>query len=242
MTLLILGGTSEARKLAEVVAIDGRQAILSLAGATRHPIKGPLPTRVGGFGGGPEFLTYLREKGISAVLDATHPFAAKITKRTFEICLANDIAYAQLLRPKWTPQAGDIWTEINNEQEAANHIAKGSTIFLGTGRQTLAAFSNLEGCRVICRQIDPPTKPFPFEGGEFLVGRPPFPVNQEKELFQRLRIDWLVVKNAGGAASYTKLAAARDLRIPVLMIRRPEMPDAKRVETVDQAMAWINSL
>jgi precorrin-6A/cobalt-precorrin-6A reductase len=137
------------------------------------------------------------------------------------------------------PQDGDQWTEIESEEDATAHITKGQTVFLGTGRQTLERFANLQGCRVICRQIDPPSGPFPFEGGAFLVGRPPFPVADEVALFQKLNVDWLVVKNAGGARSASKLIAARQLGIPVLMIRRPVMPAGKKLSTVAEAIAWV---
>lgn len=240
MTLLVLGGTGEARQLARRLADLRVGAILSLAGATRQPMPQALPTRTGGFGSEGEFLKFLKNNNIHAVLDATHPFAHRITDRTARVCKEHGILYAQLLRPEWTPVEGDKWTMITQEKEAAEHVPQTSTVFLATGRQTLAEFSNLEGCRVICRQIDPPDGPFPFEGGEFLVGRPPFSVQQEMDLFDELEVDVLVVKNAGGAASYTKLEAARNLSIPVLMIRRPEMPNATRLETVEEALAWVN--
>jgi precorrin-6A/cobalt-precorrin-6A reductase len=115
-------------------------------------------------------------------------------------------------------------------------------VFLGTGRQTLVRFANLAGCRVICRQIDPPDGPFPFAGGEFLIGRPPFSVADEAALFAALGVDWLIVKNAGGAASRTKLTAARQLGIPVLMIARPEQGSWPVVHDLDAALDWVARL
>ncbi|MBU0861716.1 MAG: precorrin-6A/cobalt-precorrin-6A reductase, partial [Alphaproteobacteria bacterium] len=127
-------------------------------------------------------------------------------------------------------------------EDAAALIPQGKTVFLGTGRQTLDRFANLAGRRVICRQIDPLTGPFPFEGGKFLIGRPPFSVEHEMELFAALGIDWIVVKNAGGDASRTKLTAARALGIPVLMIRRPPPPKGAQItDSVDVAVAWALS-
>ena len=114
-------------------------------------------------------------------------------------------------------------------------------MFLATGRQTLERLSGLEGRRVICRQIDPPEGPFPFPNGRYLVGRPPFSVADETKLFEELGVDWLVVKNAGGSLSRTKLDAARALGIDVAMIARPPQPDALRVETVAAAMAWVRT-
>lgn len=240
MTLLILGGTGDARRLAQ--AVEGADAVVSLAGATRAPDPLPLPTRVGGFGGADGFRAYLAQAGITAVLDATHPFASRITTRTAAICADQNIPYLQFLRPGWTPQPGDNWTEITREQDAAALIPLGQTVFLGTGRQTLDRFANLVGRRVICRQIDPPDGPFPFDGGEFLVGRPPFSVADETMLFSQLGVDVLIVKNAGGAASGTKLTAARDLGIPVLMIARPPQGDWPFVSTLDAALDWVRAL
>jgi precorrin-6A/cobalt-precorrin-6A reductase len=242
MTVLLLAGTGEAKEIASGLAAVGADAVASLAGATRTPKQLALKTRIGGFGGADGFRIYLQETGITAVLDATHPFAAQITDRTAEICAMLGLPYLQFLRPGWVAQDGDNWTEIAHEQEATEYISAGQTAFLGTGRQTLERFANLKDVRIICRQIDPPSGPFPFPGGQFLVGRPPFPVADEVALFQRLKVDWLVVKNAGGVRSESKLIAARQLQIPVLMIRRPPMPDADRVETVQDALAWVNDL
>ena len=242
MTLLLLAGTLEARQIAWALSTKGIRAIASLAGATRSPDPLPLPTRVGGFGGKAGFMALVQSQGISAVIDATHPFASVITDRTALICENISIPYLQVLRPAWLPESGDRWTDIATEQDAAAHIPTGSTVFLATGRQTLGRFSGLEGCRVLCRQIDPPTAPFPFEGGEFIISRPPFSVERELSLFTALSVDWLVVKNAGGTESRTKLVAARQLGIPVLLLRRPLMPDAPRVDTVQAAMDWVAAL
>lgn len=240
MTLLLLGGTGEAREIA--ARLQGHDAVISLAGATRNPEVQPLPTRIGGFGGAAGFEAYLRDAGITAVLDATHPFAQRITARTAAVCRPGGVPYVQFLRPAWTPEPGDHWIEIGSEGEAAGHIPQGSVVFLGTGRQTLDRFANLEGREVICRQIDPPEGSFPFEGGRFLVGRPPFSVEDEVALFGALGVDYLVVKNAGGVPSRTKLTAARQLGIPVLMIARPAQGDWPVVETVDEALKWVRAL
>lgn len=242
MTVLLLAGTSEAKQIAAGLKVRSIKTIASLAGATRAPKTMDVETRIGGFGGEEGFVRFLADAAISAVIDATHPFAARITARTAAVCQARGIAYLHVLRPAWVARAEDNWTDITQEEDAAKIIPKGDTVFLGTGRQTLDRFAGLHGCRVICRQIDPPTAPFPFEGGEYLIGRPPFPVAREKALFKALGVDWLVVKNAGGEASATKLTAARELGIPVLMIERPPMPKAERVETVSEALKWAEAL
>ena len=239
MTLLLLAGTGEARAIAEALQRAGVDAVASLAGATQRARPLPLPTRTGGFGGRDGFVAYLKDRGVSAVLDATHPFADRITARTAAVCRDLGLPYLYHLRAPWHPGPDDDWHEIAREEDAAALIPPGKTVFLGTGRQTLDRFANLEGRRVICRQIDPPTAPFPFEGGEFLIGRPPFSVAHERDLFAALGIDWIVVKNAGGAASETKLTAARDLGIPVLMIRRPALPDDIAVtDSLAAAIDW----
>lgn len=240
MTLLLLAGTGDARRIADELV--GKDVVASLAGATRQPDPLPMATRHGGFGGAKGFADYLTENRISAVLDATHPYASRITARSARVCQDRGIPFLQVLRPGWTAEPGDNWTEIAQEEDAASHIPKGATVFLGTGRQTLGRFANLAGCKVICRQIDPPTGPFPFAGGEFLVGRPPFSVEDEVALFAARRIDWLIVKNAGGAASRTKLTAANRLGIPVLMLARPAAGDWATVSSIDAALAWVRGL
>lgn len=240
MTLLLLAGTAEARAIA--TALQGQGVIASLAGATRDPAPLPVPVHTGGFGGEAGFREFLTQHAVHAVLDATHPFAARITQRSAMICADLGLPFCQLLRPPWVAGPGDDWTEIASEDKAAAHIPQGATVFLGTGRQTLDGFANLTGRRVICRQIDAPEGPFPFDGGEFLIGRPPFSVADEIALFRRLGVGWLVVKNAGGQASATKLVAARALRIPVLMIARPALGDWYQVASVEAALAWVARL
>jgi precorrin-6A/cobalt-precorrin-6A reductase len=242
MTLLLLAGTAEAQQVARHLADEGRAAVASLAGATRAPRAMGLPMRIGGFGGEAGFLRYLAEADITAVLDATHPFAARISERTARLCAAHDLPYCQILRPEWVPGAEDRWTGIAAEEEAAAHIPEGATVFLATGRQGVSRFANLDGRRLICRVVDPPEAAFPMPNGSYIVGRPPFSVEDEVALFTRLGINWLVVKNAGGAASESKLEAARTLKLPVAMIARPPQPEGSCVATVAAAMDWVRAL
>ena len=237
MTLLLLAGTGEARQIA--TALQGHDIIASLAGVTRDPLPLPVPVRHGGFGSEAGFRDFLQKAQIHAVLDATHPYAARITQRSAAVCADLGLPFCQLLRPAWRAGPDDRWIEIATEAQAADHIPPGATVFLGTGRQSLPGFANLAGRRVICRQIDPPDAPFPFAGGSYLVGRPPFSVDDEVALFKRLGVDVLVVKNAGGQASATKLTAARTLGLLVLMLARPAPGDWTRVETVQAALDWV---
>lgn len=239
MTLLLLAGTGEARRIAWGLTDTSVKVVASLAGATRHPEPLPVPTRVGGFGGEDRFRAYLADNAISAVLDATHPFADQITQRTARVCSELKLPYALVTRPQWAPQTGDTWTPIATPQDAAQHIPPDATVFLATGRQTLAQYANLEGRRVLCRMIDPPTEPFPFEGGEFVIGRPPFKQSREEDLFRALGVTHLVAKNAGGQGGRAKLDAARTLGLPVLMLARPKAPHAVCVTSVSEALLWV---
>ncbi|MBJ3763512.1 cobalt-precorrin-6A reductase [Maribius pontilimi] len=243
MRLLLLAGTTEARQLAS--ALGGRQdfrVTASLAGATRAPQPLGVPTRIGGFGGREGFAEYLRHERIGAVLDATHPFAASISHRSSEVCAELDVPYAQILRPSWRPLDGDRWEFLNDETDATRFIEADATVFLATGRQTLDRFAPLADRTIYARQIDSAPDSFPFPNGGWVIGRPPFTVDDEVRLFERLGVDWLVVKNAGGSASRSKLDAARLLGIRVAMIRRPMQPDALKLETVAAAITWARRL
>lgn len=240
MKLLLLAGTSDARRLAaQVCDLSGVEVIASLAGATRKPRALDVPTITGGFGGEAGQREYLKNNEIDAVVDATHPFAAQISVRSHRLCRAMGLAYVQLLRPAWAPQEGDQWVTVDRGEDAEAHIAKGARVFLATGRQTLPMFEGLLDRHLIFRQIDPPGQAFPYANGEFLVGRPPFSIADEIGLFKQLKIDWLVVKNAGGAASKSKLDAARALGIPVLMLNRPPQPEGPSVASVKEAFDWV---
>lgn len=237
MRILLLAGTGEANRLVEALVGEGHEVLASLAGATRTPKTLACETRVGGFGGDTGFETFLDEFQPDLVVDATHPFAHRVSGRTIRICFAKAISYLQVLRPPW--KAGKGIREVSDAAEAMASIPAGNRVFLATGRQTLQEFAGYDDRTLICRQIDPPDSPFPFPNGKYLIGRPPFSVEDEMALFEREKVDWLVVKNAGGAASYSKIEAAVALGIPVLMLARPEMPEAERVENVEDAMTWV---
>ncbi|MCF2872854.1 cobalt-precorrin-6A reductase [Octadecabacter sp. G9-8] len=241
MTVLLLAGTGEARRIAWGLTDTSVKVVASLAGATRHPEPLPVPTRIGGFGGEDGFRTYLAENKITAVLDATHPFAHHITNRSARVCADLGLPYALVVRPKWEAETGDNWTSIATPQDTARHIPDTATVFLATGRQTLPDYANLEGRRVLARMIDPPTEPFPFEGGEFVIGRPPFRQSSEEALFKALGVTHLVVKNAGGKGGRAKLDAARALGLPVLLLDRPKLPDTVHVTSVQEALLWVAS-
>lgn len=234
----MLAGTSQARELIGALP-DGVQVTASLAGVTREPVDLGCPTRVGGFGGVYGLVAYLWAEQIDTLVDATHPFAAQMTRQAAEAAARVGVRHVILQREGWSPQAGDDWQFIDDFEEVARIIPAGRTVFLGTGRQTLTQFSNMTGRRLLCRVIDPPQRAFPFEGGQFVVGRPPFSIAEEVAFFTQEAVDWLVVKNAGGARSRSKLDAARQLGLPVVMQRRPALPDAPVVRSVADCLAWL---
>ncbi len=242
MTLLLLAGTNEAKQIAWGLTDVGIPVLASLAGATRHPEPLPVPTRIGGFGGEDGFRQEVSSRGITAVLDATHPFAADISNRTARICAELGLPYGQVVRAPWTPEFGDNWINISTPEAAQKHLPLDAVVFLATGRQTLGQYCNLEGRKLLVRVIDPPTAPLPFEGGEFIIGRPPFSVENEVALFRSLGVTHLVVKNAGGSGGRAKLDAARLLGLPVLLIQRPPNPDVRQFTTAQEAVSWATKL
>ena len=239
--VLLLAGTSEAADIAKhLVRSERVNAIASLAGATRAPKALGLPMRIGGFGGAEEFASYLKDESVDIVIDATHPFASKMTQRTARICGELGVKYLLVQRPGWVPEAGDKWFPVKDIAAVKALIPAGSTVFLATGRQTLSQFAGMQDCRILCRVIDPPESGFPFENGRFVVGRPPFSVQEEVDFFRSEGIDWIVVKNSGGERSKSKLIAARQLGLPVAMIERYAVPECEIVSDAEEACAWLD--
>jgi precorrin-6A/cobalt-precorrin-6A reductase len=243
MRLLLLAGTSDARRLAKRLAAAGVPTLASLAGAVQEPRRLPVPTRVGGFGGPEGFLRVVDEEGIDAVIDATHPFAARITPRTLALCQVRELPHLRLERPGWAPGPGDAWTFVADEVEAAALLPPDAVAFLATGRQSLPAWAGaFRGARAHLRVIDPPGGPFPLPG-DWVVGRPPFDRAAESALFRGLGVTHLVAKDAGGSDGRGKLEAARDLGLPVLLLRRPAPPvGMATVAAVEEALDWAASL
>lgn len=236
--VLVLAGTSQARELIGAMP-EGFEVTASLAGVTREPVDLGCATRIGGFGGVDGLAAYLRAERIDVLVDATHPFAAQMTRQAAQAAAAVGVAHVILQRDGWTPEAGDDWRFVDGFDAVAGIIPEGRTVFLGTGRQTLEQFANMAGRRLLCRVIDPPQRAFPFAGGRFVVGRPPFSIEEEVAFFTGESVDWLVVKNAGGARSRSKLDAARQLGLPVVMQRRPALPDAPVMRSVPDCLAWL---
>ncbi|SMF32702.1 precorrin-6A/cobalt-precorrin-6A reductase [Xaviernesmea oryzae] len=240
-SILILGGTAEARKLAEKLAGDPRFATeLSLAGRTRAPAEQPVPVRVGGFGGAEGLAAYIRKKGISILIDATHPYAAQISRNAAEASRLADVPLIALRRSPWQRQAGDRWTEVGSVTEAVE--ALGSVprkVFLTLGRQELLPFEAAPRHHYLIRSVDPVEPPLDVPHAVYLTSRGPFAEADEARLLEEHAIEAIVAKNSGGPSSYGKIAAARTLGIEVILVRRPDLPDVPSVETVEDMLAWL---
>jgi precorrin-6A/cobalt-precorrin-6A reductase len=238
-TVLVLGGTSEARELAAALAGQpGLRVISSLAGRVSNPALPAGEVRVGGFGGTAGLAGYVRSEGVGAVVDATHPFAETISAHAVEACALAGVPLLRLARPGWMPGDGDDWHPAGSLDEAAALLpALGSRVFLTTGRQGLAAFAGLHLWFLI-RCVDPPSGPLPARR-EVLLARGPYQREAERALMQGHRIDVLVTKNSGGSLTAGKLGAARDLGIPVVMVSRPAAAAAESVTAVGEAVRWV---
>ncbi|MDJ1158839.1 cobalt-precorrin-6A reductase [Chelatococcus sp. SYSU_G07232] len=241
--ILVLGGTTEAGRLAAALAARREMAaILSLAGRTAEAAPSALPRRIGGFGGIEGLMRWLAAERITAVVDATHPFAARISVNAAAACAALGLPLARLTRPAWTPQPGDRWQEVADARAAA--LALGAAprrVFLTVGRLTLDAFTVAPQHRYLVRTIDAPDPPPALPDLTLVTARPPFTAEAETALMREHAVEVLVTKNSGGAATAGKLAAARALGLPVVVIRRPEKPAADTFLTVEAVLAWLEA-
>jgi precorrin-6A/cobalt-precorrin-6A reductase len=242
--LLILGGTGEARRLAAALAgRPGLDVVSSLAGRVREPTLPAGQVRVGGFGGADGLASYLISQRIAAVVDATHPFAATITASAIAAAQRAGVPLLLLRRPGWRQVPGDDWHWVPTLNAAASALRGfGERVFLTTGRTGLAAFAQLDERWFLVRSVDPPTSPVPRRM-RLLLARGPFTVAGERTLLTEHRIDVLVTKDSGGTMTAAKLAAARELGVPVVIQARPALPDtgaAQVVHTVAGAVHWLD--
>jgi precorrin-6A/cobalt-precorrin-6A reductase len=241
--LLILGGTGEAAALARAAITrfgDTLSVTTALAGRTSRP--GPIPgqVRIGGFGGAAGLAAYLAENGIERVIDATHPCAADISAHARRACERAAVPRLMLLRPAWRRHALDRWIEVETLDAAATLVGRiGRRAWLTVGAQSIAAFTSVTTVRFLVRLVEPPVRPLPLRFHEIVHGKGPFSLAEERHILQRHGIEVLVCKASGGAATEAKLAAARELSLPVIMVRRPPPEPGRSVETVEAALDWL---
>lgn len=242
-TLLILGGTSEGRQLAERAIGelgDRLNVISSLAGRTAEPVPVAGSVRQGGFGGAAGLAAYLRDNGVSILVDATHPFADQISRNAAEAAARAGVTRLAVVRPPWRAQQGDHWIEVPDAPAAAEAVrGLGTRIWLTLGTADIEAFAKLTDHWFLVRRVDPPPEPLSLKQSEVLLARGPFVLADERRILVEHRIEAIVSRASGGSATVAKLDAARQQGVPVVMIARPPPPAPPIVSTVDAAMAWL---
>ncbi len=239
-----MGGSTEASALARALAGDARfAATLSLAGRTSAPATPPVALRLGGFGGVAGLVDHLRATGIAALVDATHPFAARMRAHAAEAAEQARVPRLAILRPPWRAELGDRWTHLADSTALAGALAgPPRRVFLAIGQQEAARAALPPGHFYLIRSIEPPDPALLPPGARSLLGRGPFALADEIDLLRSHRIDTLVAKNSGGAATAAKLEAARLLGIEVLLIARPPAPPPPLVADAEAALAWLARL
>lgn len=240
--ILILGGTTEARQLAETLSGDSRvETTVSLAGRTTRPIVHRGKMRIGGFGGAEGLTGYLLNNKIDAMVDATHPFATHISMNALIAASAAGVKFVVLHRAPWIAEPGDRWTSCGDADSAIAALGENSRrVFVTLGRQELLPLLAAPHHIYLIRSVDPVDPPLDLPHAMYVQQRGPFEAAGEEALLARHKIDVLVTKNSGGSASYAKLIAARNLNIPVHMIDRPPGGDSPTVATVEEVVVAVD--
>jgi precorrin-6A/cobalt-precorrin-6A reductase len=241
--LLILGGTAEAAALARAALArfgDMIEVTTSLAGRAERP--GPIPgqIRIGGFDGPAGLVAYLAKHGVDRLIDATHPFAAGISAEARLACDQTRVPRLLLLRPPWRRHPLDRWIEVDSVEAAARIAGRiGRRAWLAVGAGDIACFSAAAAVHFLVSLVDPPRHRLPLRFYEVATGRGPFTLAEERHRIERHAIDVLVCKASGGAETEAKIIAARELSLPVVMVRRPAPEPGEAVETIEAALDWL---
>lgn len=243
ITVLIVGGTGEAATLATSLhSQPDLRVITSLAGRTRSPEAVSGEVRIGGFGGVDGLARYLRDQSIDALIDATHPFAEVMSEHAVSAATRAGVPLLRLTRPPWTRCNGDRWIEVADATAAAASLpGLASRVFLTSGHQDLEVFATLDDIWFLIRTIEPVAGPLPKQA-HCIEARGPFDEADEIALLTKHRIDTLVTKASGGSATYPKIAAARKLGLPVIMIKRPEASAGPTVHDTAAAQSWLRQV
>lgn len=245
--LLILGGTADAAELAGVAIARYRHrmtVISSLAGRTEIPGDIPGQVRVGGFGGVEGLVKYLRAEKIDFVIDATHPFAAAMSRHAALACAQAGVPRLALQRPDWPLTAGERRIAVPDMAGAAAKLRElgARRVFVTSGAKDLAALADLTEAWLLVRLIEPPAEPPPLAHYALIFARGPFTEVAEHGLMEEHGIDALLTKDSGGEATYGKVIAARDLGIPVVIIGRPASDVTNAVDNIEAALDWLEGL
>ena len=241
--ILILGGTTEARTLADALTAEGHAVITSLAGRTIEPRRPQGEVRVGGFGGAAGLADYLRSTAIDALIDATHPYAAAISAHAIEAANSAGCPLLRFERAPWQPQRGDRWIVVDTLAAAAKVTPElGRRAFLTIGVKELGSFASVNNVWFLVRLVDGPGQPIALKNYQLILARGPFNPDDERDLLRRHGIDLVIAKNSGGDSTYGKIAAARELGLPVLLLHRPILPATRTVTAMADAIAWVEGL
>lgn len=240
--LLLLGGTTEASRLAAALAGAQIPALFSYAGRTEAPLAQPLPMRVGGFGGVTGLTAFLRAEVITHVIDATHPFAAQMSRNAIAACAEAGVPLCAFERAPWVAQPGDRWTHVPDIAAAVAALPEApARVFLAIGKQTLEAFAAKPQHHYLLRLVDPPQAPLPLPRAEAVIARGPFDAAGDEALLRAHAITHIVAKNAGGAGAAAKLIAARTLGLPVILIDRPALPAREVRDSIAGVFDWLSA-
>lgn len=231
--VLILGGTAEARALA--ARLTGVHVVSSLAGRVSDPRLPAGEVHIGGFGGAEGLAAWLREHRIDRLVDATHPFAERMSASAARASRLTGVPLLALRRPGWDEEDGDDWRRVPSLPDAAAALPDGARVFLTTGRRSIPVFAGRADAWFLARSVDPPEPPVPPHV-HVLLARGPYTVDGEHALIREHRLDVLVTKDSGGAMTRAKLTAAREAGLPVVMVDRPALPAGVRA-TADAAAA-----
>lgn len=234
-----MGGTADASLLAAEIARAGLDAVYSYGGRTRAPADQPLPTRIGGFGGVSGLADTIRREGITHVVDATHAFAAEMSRNAVAACAETGTPLIALERAPWAKTPGDRWIDVVDVNAAVAALPEPpANVFLAIGRQHIAPFATRPQHAYTLRFVDPPEAPLPF-AADVIISRGPFTIDRELDIMRTRGIAWIVARNSGGDGARAKIDAARMLGLPVIMISRPKLPERRRVESVAEVMQWL---
>jgi precorrin-6A/cobalt-precorrin-6A reductase len=240
--ILILGGTAQARQLAERLAARADLAVtLSLAGRTSAPAAQAVPVRIGGFGGVQGLVDYLARERVDALVDATHPYAARISANAGRAAERARLPILALHRPPWIAVTGDQWTEVADMEHAVRALGSAPRrVFVALGRKELEPLAAAPQHDYLVRSIDPVDPPLRVPRADYITQRGPFAEADERALLTEHRIEIILAKNSGASASYGKIAAARALRLPVMLLQRPILPNVAAVETIGEVIGWLD--
>ena len=240
MRILLLGGTTEASQMAGLLADAGIDATFSYAGRTRAPVSQPLPTRIGGFGGVEGLLRYVEDAAITHVIDATHPFAAGMTRNAHAACAQLGLPLTRLERPAWHPGPEDDWTFVPGVEDLPAALPeRPARIFLAIGKQHIGLFSAAPHHHYLLRLVDPPEGALPLPDTTIVLARGPFDMAGDRVLMETHGITHVVGKNAGGSGARAKLDAACALRLPVILAQRPEVPGGHVLAQPEAVLSWL---